>query len=110
MNESAIKADVAASALRGLAAAGYFSPEQLSAMEGILYGKNAPSNPGRQWFSIAEACKYSRLSRTFLWKHYQLGHLVMHKIGHRRLVERGELDAFILSAASSIDVRTRCRG
>ncbi len=87
---------VGISALRGLASAGYFTPEELSAMEGALYGKKDDASSSKQWFSLREASKYSTLSRASLWKHCQLGRLAVHKIGRRRLIERGELDAFIL--------------
>lgn len=97
--QSALKADMAASALRKLAADGYLSPDQLSAMEAVVYGKTAPAaatSTGLQWLSVQEACDYCRLSRPSLWKHFHLGHLAIHKVGRRCLVERGDLDAFIL--------------
>jgi len=88
--------NVGVSALRGLASAGYFTPEELSAMEGALYGRKKDATPsGKQWLSLREASKYSTLSRASLWKHAQLGRLTIHRIGRRSLVERSELDAFL---------------
>ena len=95
MNQSALKKDMAISALRGLASAGYFTPEELSAMEGALYGKKDDAPFGKQWLSLREASKYSTLCRASLWKHAQLGRLTIHRIGRRSLIERSELDAFL---------------
>jgi len=103
MNQSAIKADVAVSALRGLAAAGYFTPDQLSAMEDVLAGKKAQaSSGGKHWLSISEACKHIKVSRTTLWKYCQAGNFVIHNLGRRKLIEQGELDAFILAGQKMI--------
>ena len=98
MNQAALKADVAVSALRGLAVAGYFTPEQLSAMEGVLAGGKGPaSNTGRRWLSVSEACRHVKVSRTTLWKYCLAGGLTIHSFGRRKLIEQGELDSFILA-------------
>jgi hypothetical protein len=83
--------------LRGLAAAGYLNQSQLSAMEAILEAKTAIAAFGFRWLSIAEACRHSTFSRITLWKYCAAGLLTIRKVGRRRLLEQGELDAFILS-------------
>ena len=94
-------ADVGISALRGLSSAGYFTPEQLVAMESALRCKEESKPSGKQWLSISEASRYSKLSRTTLWKYNQTGRLTIHKIGRRCLIERNELDAFLLEGQGS---------
>jgi excisionase family DNA binding protein len=94
-------ADIGVSALRGLSSAGYFTPEQLAAMESVLRGQKESQPSGKQWLIIGEAGKYSKLSRTTLWKYNQTGRLAIHKIGRRCLIERNELDTFLLEGQGS---------
>lgn len=96
MDQSALKADMALSALRGLATTGHFTSEQLSAMENALYGKKDTSLVDKQWLDMDEASKHSKLCKSTLWQHVRLGHLAIHKIGRRSLIEHSELDAFLL--------------
>jgi len=96
-------ADVGISALRGLSSAGYFTPEQLAVMESALRGKEKATPSEKRWLNISEASKYSRLSRTTLWKYTQARRLTIHKIGRRSLIERNELDAFLLEGQASAE-------
>ncbi len=96
-----LRADVAqsfelsVSILRGLAFAGYFTPEQLRQMESVLNGKPAACQR-RQWLTLAEACDLARISRTTLWRHSQAGLITVRRIKGRRLVERQELESLIV--------------
>lgn len=92
MDQPTLKADMALPALRGLAAAGYFTPEQLSAMEAVLYGRKND----KRWLDMETASKHSLLSKSTLWQHVRLGHLAIHKVGNRSLIELSELDSFLL--------------
>lgn len=88
--------EVGVSALRGLASAGYFTQEQLAAMEDALNGKKKDTRAEKQWLTVVEACRHTRLSRTTLWKYCHAGRLTIHRIGGRRLIEQSELDAFMM--------------
>lgn len=107
--ETPAVANPAIPVLRGLAAAGYMNQAQLSAMESILEAKTALAASGFRWLSIAEACRHSTFSRITLWKYCAAGLLTVRKVGRRRLIEQGELDAFILSSPPPADRLVRAR-
>lgn len=47
------------------------------------------------WFSILEAARYARCSRSLIYSLLQTGALRARKLGGRTLVKRDELDALI---------------
>jgi excisionase family DNA binding protein len=94
--------NAAISALRGLAAEGYFNQEKLSAMEDVLLGKEEKPTLGKRWLTVPEACLHARVSRQTLWKYRHAGNLAIHRLGRRCLIEEGELDAFILAGLETI--------
>jgi hypothetical protein len=89
--------DVSISLLRGLASAGYFSAEQLSKIELVLRGGPAPLED-RHWLTIAEACRYARVSRTSLHRYAVGGFINIRKLRGRRLVDQQELERLIEKA------------
>ena len=89
--------NVVVSALRGLASTGYFSQEQLRSMENILAKREEQGRQGKRWLTISEACHHAKICRTTLWKYCRSGQLAVHKLGRKRLIEQGELDALLLS-------------
>lgn len=93
MNQSTLKKDMAISALRGLASAGYFSQEQLIKMEVVLNGEAKEADP--RWLSISEACAYAKFSKSSIWRYHKAGLLTIHRIGGKHLVDASELDLVI---------------
>jgi hypothetical protein len=91
---------VSISLLRGLASAGYFSAEQLSKMELVLRGGPAPLED-RHWLTIAEACRYARISRASLYRYALDGPINIRKLRGRRLVDQQELELMIESESDS---------
>ena len=84
----------ALSVFKGLAAAGYLSPDHLPHLEAVLLGRPVAKRAIR-WLSIAAACKYAKISRSTLWRYKRSGRLSFYDIGGRSLVDRDELNALI---------------
>ncbi len=94
---------MAIAVLRALVDAGYLSPQQLTAIEASLSAKASNAAPGKRWLTIDEACRYAMCGRTTMWKYRNAGLLSVRKVGVRRLIERGELDAFIQAGPPPAD-------
>ena len=85
------------SLLRGLASAGYFNAEQLSKMELILRGGTGSTDANHHWLTIAESCRYARISRSTLRRYAQDGLIRIRRLKGRRLVDQHELESMIVA-------------
>lgn len=94
------------SILRELALAGYFNDEQLSAMELVLRKETDAAESRHHWLTIAEACRYARISRTTLWRYSQEGLILIRKLNGRRLVDRQELESLIVAKSDEPKFRS----